>query len=110
MIRLTTALLLLSCNHTPARVPVTNAPVSTVKCFDKFGNVIFSHVSRDRPHQLSRVGCISWLRCCVSDPWTYGEPDKRPWGIGFEGDAPDYSAAIVDGVDVTCTVVRGYIP
>jgi hypothetical protein len=92
------------------KIPVTSAPVSTAVCHDMYGNNIFRHVSRDRVHQLVRVGCHQWLRCCVGDPWVdRSSADARPWGIGFEGDTGEESAVIVDGAGVSCVTVKGYL-
>ena len=90
---------------------VTSAPVSEVACYDRFGNTVYRHVSAERTHVLTRLACHQWLRCCISDPWVDGQSeDTRAWGVGYEGQGGEESAVSIDGVGVTCVIIKGYLP
>jgi hypothetical protein len=88
-------------------IPYELTPNSQVRCYNKFGTLVFENkiVDRTVEHVLTRLPCYYYMSggCCVSDPPKDGTEDSRKWGVG----RTDSDVVIaVDGRNVECIVIK----
>ena len=90
-----------------ALVPYVMTPHSLVRCYNKFGTLVYEDgvVDRAVEHTLMRLPCgVSYSGgCCISDAPKDGEQDTRRWGIGHT----DTERVVdIDGRGIECVVLR----
>jgi hypothetical protein len=89
-------------------VPYAMTPHSLVRCYNKFGTLVYEDgvVDRAVEHIVMRLPCgmnFYGMGCCLSDPPKDGDPDTRRWGIGHT----DTDRVVdIDGRGIECVVLR----
>ena len=88
-------------------IPYTPTPNSIVRCYNRFGTLVFEDLVTDRSveHVLTRLPCMVYYGggCCISDPPAVGVEDTRRWGIGR---TDTERVTDLDGRGIECIIIK----